>query len=185
MTTNDTIPTPTAHTYTTAAEDAAKIRAELKRVRGWTSSQISVKSDSYSMGSSIDVTIKAAGIKLAVVKEIAKEFERVRRCEYSGEILSGGNRYVSVKFDWEFLDSLAKRYEPMLGELPVTQSSLSTIYVGEEMFLVGRTSEHQYQVSKVRDGKNVNEGTDYFPGARDIYGVSRVLAQSLAEQGEV
>ena len=30
-----------------------------------------------------------------------------------------------------------------------------------------------------------NEGTDYISGARDIYGVSRVLAQSLAEQGEV
>lgn len=137
------------------------------------------------MGSSIDVTIKALGIKLADVKGIAEKFEHVRYDEYSGEILGGGNRYVSVKFAWEFLDSLAKRYELMLSELPITPSSLSAVYVGKEMFLVGRTSEHQYQVSRVRDGKNVNEGTDHIWGARDVYGVSRVLAQSLAEQGEV
>jgi len=166
-------------TYTTAAQDAAKIRTELKSRYGWTSRQISVKSDTFSMGSSIDVTIKATGIKLADVKAIAEQFDRVRRCEVTGDILGGGNRYVNVQFDWEFLGTLAKRFELMLDELPITPSSLSAVHVGEEMFLIGRTGSLQYQVSKI----HANQGTDYFPGAKDKYSVSRVLAQSMAEQG--
>ena len=37
--------------YVAAAEDAAQIRAELKSRFGWTSRQVSVKAETFSMGS--------------------------------------------------------------------------------------------------------------------------------------
>ena len=98
-------------TYKTTTEYAAEIRATLKREHEWTSRQISVRADSFSMGSSIDVVIRDPEIPLATVKAIAEQAERIRRCEYSGEILSGGNRYVSVKYSDEAERVIGKRYE--------------------------------------------------------------------------
>lgn len=77
---------------------AAEIRKALK-AHGWTSRDVSVRSDIYSMGSSIDIRIKNADVPSAVVKALASGHESIRYDEYSGEILSGGNRYVSVVYD--------------------------------------------------------------------------------------
>jgi len=147
MATETTIPTPTAapnaaspSAYRTLAEDATTIRAELKR-RGWTSRQVAVRSESFSMGSSITVTIKAAGIPLATVHEIAERAEHVRRCEVTGDILGGGNRYVTVHFDRVLLASVAARFRPALDALPVRADgdhSLADFTVAGQTFHVAR-----------------------------------------------
>lgn len=85
-----------------STEAAAKIRAALKaHDSSWNSRKISVKADNYSMGSSVDVTIKDPAIPLEVVKQVAQQHEHVRRCEVTHEILSGGNTYVSVRYSDE------------------------------------------------------------------------------------
>lgn len=85
-------------------ERAAEIRKALKE-HGWNSRKVSVKSDYFSMGSSIDVVIKDADVDLETVEKIANEHESISRCEITGEILSGGNRYVSVRYSNEALEA--------------------------------------------------------------------------------
>lgn len=98
-------------TYTTAAEDAKAIRQELKKDHGWTTRQVSVRSENFSMGSSINVRVKDPAVDLTVVEEVAKRIaESISRCEITHEILSGGNRYVSVNYSSDALTALAADY---------------------------------------------------------------------------
>lgn len=84
----------------TTTEEAAAIRQELKK-RGWSARQVSVRSEYFSMGSSITVTVKDPTVPIDVVEEVAKCAERIDRCQITGEILSGGNRYVHVSYSRE------------------------------------------------------------------------------------
>jgi len=93
--------------YKTPAEAAKEIRTALKKAKGITSRQVSVRSESYSMGSSIRLTIKDPSISKEWVEEIAKEQQSISRCEYSGDILSGGNRFVFVDYSREAEEALA------------------------------------------------------------------------------
>jgi hypothetical protein len=95
--------------YTTAAQDAARIRADYK-ARGWNSRMISVRASSYSMGSSINVEIKDPRIPMADASAIAMQAEHIHRCEITGEILGGGNRYVHVSHSPECQTILGRRY---------------------------------------------------------------------------
>ena len=89
----------------TTKERAKAIRAALK-AKGWSSKKISVRTHSYSLGASIYVTIKDASIPLKTVEKIAKDQQEIRRCQYSGEILGGGNTYVTVSYSSGALDGL-------------------------------------------------------------------------------
>jgi hypothetical protein len=77
--------------YETAAETAKKIRVALKAK--FPSVKFSVRSDSYSMGSSVRVAW-TDGPTAKQVEAIAQPHENVHRDDASGEILSGGNRYI-------------------------------------------------------------------------------------------
>lgn len=109
-----TAPPPTKG-YTTAADAAATIRAALKREHGWSSRDVSVRAENYSLGSSISVTVKRPGIRLALVEGIAEAEERISRCEITGEILNGGNRYVRVRLDYELTRPAATRLRAHLA----------------------------------------------------------------------
>lgn len=119
---NDTTEAPR---YISTVERAALIRAALK-AKGWSSRLVSVKAESYSMGSSINVTVKVPHIPLSVVAAIANEHEDIRRCEASGEILSGGNRFIHVKRDSEqfraYADALAAQLPTGRAGCPVTRA---------------------------------------------------------------
>ena len=83
--------------YTTAAQDAAVIRGQLKAL-GWTSRQVSVRSSEYSMGSEVRVVIKDPYVPIDLVRGIAtKQAESIRR-DAHGDILGGGNRFVYVRY---------------------------------------------------------------------------------------
>lgn len=91
-------------------DHAANIRKTLKSKHNISSRQVSVRADSFSMGSAIRVRINDANIAIDVVKAIASSAESIRRCEISGEILSGGNRYLSVSYSQDALDAIAARW---------------------------------------------------------------------------
>lgn len=78
----------------TTTEAAAEVRAAFK-AQGWTARQIGVRADYFSLGSALRVTLKDGAIPLHKVKAIAEGKERIRRDGY-GEILGGGNRYVTI-----------------------------------------------------------------------------------------
>jgi phospholipid N-methyltransferase len=83
-------------TYRPVAESAKILREALKKE--FPEIKFSVRSKSYSMGSSIDITYTDGPIAKDVEK-ITSEFEDVRYDDMTGEILSGGNRFVHVSRD--------------------------------------------------------------------------------------
>lgn len=106
-------------TYTTTAQKAAKIRQALKSELGLNSRQVSVRCSAG--GGAIRVEILApVGDKFPRIKRIANAQESIRYCEYSGEILSGGNTYVSVSFASEIVEAEAATFYAWLDAIPVT-----------------------------------------------------------------
>lgn len=85
---------------TTAAESTKIIRTALKSI-GISNRRVSVRAENYSMGSSINIEIKDATIAMSTVKAIAETQERIDRCEITGDILSGGNRYLHISYSPE------------------------------------------------------------------------------------
>jgi hypothetical protein len=73
------------------AQQAKDLRQQLKAV--FPLCKFRVRSSNYSMGSSIRVSW-IDGPTVAEVDAISSRYESIRRDEGSGEILSGGNRYV-------------------------------------------------------------------------------------------
>lgn len=90
------------------AEQCKLLRAAYKR-RGWNRTAISVRNDSYSMGSSMRVKINRPDLvtDYAEAERLANAGESISRCQISGEILSGGNRYVDFGFSDEALEMIA------------------------------------------------------------------------------
>ena len=127
-------------TYTSAADDAATIRSTLKREHGWTSRQVSVRAENFSLGSAVNVIVRDPAIPLPVVKAVAEDFERIRRCEVTGEILGGGNRYVSVKYSDEAQQIIGRRYADAVQRAVNQIEGASLIPVDGTDFLVGEPS---------------------------------------------
>lgn len=87
-------------------ERAAQMRKEFK-ANGWNARKISVRTEYFSMGSAIHVTVRDASVDVAKAEEIAKGFESIRRCEITHEILSGGNCYLHFGLSDEVKKTLA------------------------------------------------------------------------------
>lgn len=81
------------------AEQCALLR-EAFRKRGWNQRAVTVRNESYSMGSSFHVTIldPSAIHDMAELRRLVNTSERIDRCEASGEILSGGNRFAHLQY---------------------------------------------------------------------------------------
>ena len=130
--------------YRGTKERAQELRSLLKRQHGWTGRQVSVRTDNYSMGSTLRVEIKDPSVPLPLVERLAEEHESVRRCEITHDILSGGNRYVSVSYSSEARQALAA---PLLDDVQIALDELDTlergtsalIPVGSTGYLVGRS----------------------------------------------
>lgn len=155
-------------TYVSPAEAAAEIRSTLKSRHGWTSRQVSVRASSFSMGSAIDIKIKAPGVSLAAVKAIAEGQESIRRCEITGDILSGGNRYVSVSLDWRMVDAEADKLLAWVNETPVHPSQLREVEVAGESYLIEQTRPNDFKVFRANGGHVMNSNSHgvaaYFAG---------------------
>jgi hypothetical protein len=130
--------------YISVTEAAATIRAQLK-ARGWNNKQVSVRSQSYSGGSSLHVSVKDPRVPLAVVKEIAESFEDIDRDHFTGEILAGGNRYVHVEFDSDATEWLVDGVAAMLPDDTASLVSVGPFQVyreaaNDEYFVASRRS---------------------------------------------
>lgn len=115
--------------YLGTTERAAMIRAELKSKHKWSSRDVSVKADHFSMGSAIRISIKNPAVKLAAVKEIAEAHESISR-DASGEILSGGNRYIDIGYSSEAREALAAKH------LPAVQAAAERLATAEPNHLI-------------------------------------------------
>jgi hypothetical protein len=101
---------------TPTAEVAKELRQALKTELGLGPREVSVRTDNYSLGSSIDVTIKVPGILKDKVEEIAKRFARIQYDHATGEILCGGNRHVHVEYAHRLSLDLQAKYGALLPQ---------------------------------------------------------------------
>ena len=76
-------------------ELAKEIRSELKKELGLNSRNVSVRCPHYGC-IRVEVKNKDTQKHYEAIKAIAKKYEKVDRCESTGEILSGGNTYIFV-----------------------------------------------------------------------------------------
>jgi len=87
----------------TLKEKAKTIRKELKQ-RGI---KASVR---MSGGGAINIDLKDLTVNKEEVEEFAKQFESIRRCEATHEILEGGNDFIFVQYDWDILTEARDNY---------------------------------------------------------------------------
>lgn len=112
----------------TTKEKAKAIRQELKAL-GWNARKVSVRTDYYSMGSSIYITIRDGSVPKSKVQAIADQHERIYRDDATGEILSGGNLYIHVDYSTEALQDLRTK---LLVELEaVTDNTVRPVAGGQ------------------------------------------------------
>lgn len=79
----------------TEKEIIMMIRAELKKI-GYSSRQVSVRSGNCSYNKSVKIVIKDDSCNVEKIKSVALKFKSIDYDERTGEILSGGNVYISV-----------------------------------------------------------------------------------------
>lgn len=127
-------------------EHAALIRAAYKKA----GIKASVRSESFSMGSAINIRVKSGSLKLA--REIASSAERIERCDVTGDILSGSNRYLHVDWDDSVVDS--KSNEIRGGHHAVIESLGCGYFVNVGEFQVRRVDSYYYMITRVATGEH-------------------------------
>lgn len=74
----------------------------LLRANGYNTKNIRVRIERYSGGSSVNVELHTYEYSAEAIKSlVSSQFEKIHRCEASGEILSGGNCFVFVTYKWD------------------------------------------------------------------------------------
>ena len=66
-------------------------------------------------GGHVRVTIKTPLVEIEDVQEYLKsQYESIDRCEYTGDILSGGNTFVFVSYDSEMITKITEQFKLVL-----------------------------------------------------------------------
>lgn len=99
------------HHQMDVVEVARIIRKELKSK--FPGTKFSVRSDRFSLGSSIDVHWTNFPTVKQVENHIGK-YEKIRRNRLTGDILGGGNRYLSCKNVWT--DEIRQEIDQLVPE---------------------------------------------------------------------
>lgn len=107
-------------------QKAAEIRSQLKTL-GYTSRDVSVRSDH----NSLDITIRRNGLKVKAIRDIANGAEKIDRCDFSGEILSGGNTYVFIRFSDEVTDAMTQLIKKLADDAGLQTKGWARFTLGE------------------------------------------------------
>lgn len=92
---------------------AQKIRAELKGL-GITNKQVSVRTSN----GSVRVVILDLNINKQTLEDQVRKYESYEVCEFTQEILQGGNTFVFVDYDYMTLSNWRKEFaEPLANEM--------------------------------------------------------------------
>ena len=90
-----------------------ELKKELSKKLNTKFNAFSVTKQSYS---TINIDIKTL-VPTSAVKEIAKKYQKIYRCEATGDILTGGNTFIFVDYDFrkfELDNSLIAQIEKVL-----------------------------------------------------------------------
>lgn len=99
-------------------DDLAKtIRNDLKKAGYKVPAQVTVKQRRGGYSTALDVVIKDLHVDFNDVNDIAHKYEVVRRDVRSGDILSGANTYIFVKYDDRAEEAAKEMYRPKVIEI--------------------------------------------------------------------
>lgn len=98
--------------------------------------QVSIREPRSGYDRCFELTIRDPKFEVEYIESLVSGFQRVYRCEASGEILSGGNIWIDVSATDEVLDTWASEYLDQVTEA----MSLLTSDHGER---VGNCSIHE------------------------------------------
>lgn len=101
---------------TTIAATAKHLRAALK-AKGWGRRHVSVRSSAGTLSDAIRVTIKDSHVPLREVEALARTYQHVDRCAITGEILGGGNTYVTASYASGTLEPLVRLISDRLADV--------------------------------------------------------------------
>lgn len=114
------------------------IKKDLKK-KGYTSRQVSVTKRRGGFSSAINILVKdMLNVDLGYIQDIVKKYQNIDKDERTGEILSGGNTYIFVEYDYSTLN---KEYSGVMQKLINKLVALKGRYLelkpGFEVSLVG------------------------------------------------
>lgn len=99
-------------------DDLAKtIRNDLKKAGYKVPAQVTVKQRRGGYSTALDVVIKDLHVDFNDVSDIAQKYEEISRDVRSGEILSGGNTFIFVKYDYRAEEAAKEMYRPKVIEI--------------------------------------------------------------------
>jgi hypothetical protein len=134
-------------------KSSQEIRSELKNKLGYNSKQVSVRQNAHS---TITFTVRDASVDFEAVEKFAAEFEKIDRCEYTHEILSGGNTFVYVRSTDEVKLALTAPYRETL-RLAIENKQIEncgTQIAGIPNAFIWRLDSHTFSVSIADSEKN-------------------------------
>jgi hypothetical protein len=163
-------------------EICQKIRAELKAL-GYNSRQVSVTNRRGGYGDSMRIKIKDY-VNINVVEAIAEKYEHVRYCEYSGEILAGGNTFIHVEYDWEWLRDERQQYatvaEKIINTTERKQGYYTRIFDENDKFVGFDGYEIIVSIPESNDQGYVHAVTERYV-AHNAYAISESLVRIKAK----
>ncbi|MBK2257559.1 hypothetical protein [Francisella philomiragia] len=103
------------------------MRIDSKEIKRELAKELGVKFNDFSVRgrySAIDVDIKTL-VSKSSVKKVTDKYEKIDRCDYTGEILAGGNTFVFVDYDLrkaKLDDALIAKLEQIVDEANFCES---------------------------------------------------------------
>lgn len=153
---------------------AQNIRRDLKAAGyrvGGKNQQVSVRTGRG--GSSVNVEIKAKGVKLDAVKEIAEKHRSVRYDEHTQCILRGGNTFVFVEIGRKLMEPSLSAARAWLEALPADRKSHAI--PGTKLSAVCFSDSKLREFSIWRDDEHLQSG--------DLWEIGYAIARRLVEAG--
>lgn len=115
----------------TQLSEAQKL-AELLKGLGYTRKHVSVKDNGGSHNWSLTMTIRDSSVIFSKVENLKKEFTQYSTCEASGEILSGGNTFVSIQITEEVREAwTAKHLDVVKNAMEVCKQLVQGVEINE------------------------------------------------------
>ena len=167
----------------TNKERGQAIRAELKKA-GYGTKQISVRSRFCGYSDATDITVKDITCNIEEIRKICKKYEKIDYDKYSGDLLSGGNTYISVQWDWDVIHNATEKKVEEAKKIVESTENGTTIFQNEKIKFVLCYDEKRdlYDIAEFENGERFGK-IKITPCVKIqmVYTVARALATNFQE----
>ena len=139
----------------TNKERTQAIKAELKKA-GYGTKQVSIRSRYCGYSDATDITVKDLNCNIEKIRKICEKFEKIDYDKYSGEILAGGNTYISVQWDWKVIHNATEEKVAEAEKIVNETKNGTTLFENDKIKLVLCYDENRdlYDIAEFKNGEN-------------------------------